>query len=604
MNRPWKTWFIFAICALLILGVMSWVTVIALRLDRSQTEARAQADLEEKIRLALWRMDSILAPLIVQESARPYFAYSAFHPAERAYSKMFNPIAPSEVIVPSPLLTQVSSNILLHFQFDPVGRLTSPRLPEGRQRVIAETHFTTREQLELAAARFAEFQKIISTDANRNRDVLLAAAPRPSALDFNFSPVLNQALETQLQNAPKKGSYDNYGSQSSRSAEELQARAQSVKQAYDFSKNTSLAQQADDRGEVAEGLFQPVWFGDALVLVRRVLVQKQEYVQGVWVDWRALQKQLVDSIADLLPAARLEPIQSTSEDPRLLASLPVRLIPGPVELGSAAIASPIRFALGVGWVCVLLAGIAIALLLAGTLSLSERRASFVSAVTHELRTPLTTFKMYSEMLSADMVPESSRKEYLSTLCAEANRLNHLVENVLAYARLERGSARSRIERIALGQLVERVLPRLEQRATQGGMILQKYFDENTLKTEVHVDVAAVEQILFNLVDNACKYGTPSDGERLIHLEALLENGTFALLRIRDHGAGISPAMAKRLFQPFSKSAAEAAHSAPGVGLGLALSRRLARSLRGDLRFRNAERGASFEVLMPLYCKTS
>ncbi len=603
MNRPWKTWLVFAVCVLLIFGVMAGVTTIALGLDRSQAEARAQAELEEKVRLALWRMESILAPLIVQESARPYFTYTAFLAADRAYSKMFSPLTPQDFIVPSPLLTQASTNVLLHFQFDPKGRLTSPQLPEGKQRELAQTKYTSADQIELAAGRFAEFEKIISRDANQNRDILLAAAPRPNAVDLNsnFSPVLNRTLELQLQNAPKKNDSISYSSQSTRNAEELQARAQSVKQAYDVSKNTLAVPQSPDRSEVNEGLFKPVWFGNALVLVRRVVVQRQEYVQGFWLDWSALNAQLLVSIEDLLPAARLEPLQSVEEDQqaRLLASLPVRLIPGAAGSSPVSITSPLRLALALAWVCVFLAGLAIAFLLAGTLSLSERRASFVSAVTHELRTPLTTFKMYSEMLAAGMVPEHSRNEYLSSLCAEANRLNHLVENVLAYARLERGSARSRIERLPLGQLVERVLPRLTQRCSQGAMSLETHLDSHAAQTPVHVDVAAVEQILFNLVDNACKYAATTDRPRVIHLEALPEDNKFAILRVRDHGEGISHAMAKRLFQPFSKSAEDAAHSAPGVGLGLALSRRLARTLRGDVRYVKSLNGALFDVLLPL-----
>src|SRR5436190_20862274 len=91
-------------------------------------------------------------------------------------------------------------------------------------------------------------------------------------------------------------------------------------------------------------------------------------------------------------------------------------------------------------------------------------------------------------------------------------------------------------------------------------------DEPALRTLVHVDASAVEQILFNLVDNACKYAAPSASEKLIHLEAL-PDGKYAMLRVRDHGAGISAAAAKRLFRPFSKSAQEAAHTAPGIGLG-------------------------------------
>jgi signal transduction histidine kinase len=249
---------------------------------------------------------------------------------------------------------------------------------------------------------------------------------------------------------------------------------------------------------------------------------------------------------------------------------------------------------------VLVAGLAIALLLRGTLSLSERRAAFVSAVTHELRTPLTTFKMYSEMLAEGMVPdENKRQEYLSTLCAEASRLNHLVENVLAYARLERGSARRRVETVTVRELIDRVRPRLVQRVDQAGMRLQEDVPASASAMVVRVDVGAVEQILFNLVDNACKYAASSETEPIVHLEALPERSQFTLLRVRDHGRGISAEAAKRLFQPFSKSADEAAHSAPGVGLGLALCRRLARSLGGHLRFNpSVPGGACFELRLP------
>jgi signal transduction histidine kinase len=280
--------------------------------------------------------------------------------------------------------------------------------------------------------------------------------------------------------------------------------------------------------------------------------------------------------------------------------LPVRLEPGPAPSISLPWWTPARLTLVTAWVGVLLAALAVALLLHGAVSLSERRAAFVSAVTHELRTPLTTFKMYSEMLAEDMVPDpAARRHYLETLSVEANRLSHLVENVLAYARLERGSARRREERLSLKELIERVKPRLTQRAGQAEMRLVEDSEPRSLETIVRVDVSAVEQILFNLVDNACKYAAPHATEKAIHLEAL-PDGKFAMLRVRDHGQGISAAGARRLFQPFSKSADEAAQSAPGVGLGLALCRRLSRSMGGDLRLaRPGATGACFELLLPL-----
>ncbi|MCX5677204.1 MAG: ATP-binding protein, partial [Planctomycetota bacterium] len=114
---------------------------------------------------------------------------------------------------------------------------------------------------------------------------------------------------------------------------------------------------------------------------------------------------------------------------------------------------------------------------------------------------------------------------------------------------------------------------------------------------VRADPSAVEQILFNLVDNACKYAAGAADKR-IHLVARAA-GDRAALEVCDHGPGLSARDARRLFRPFSKSARDAAHSAPGVGLGLALSRRLAREMGGDLVLipRPAD-GACFAVSLP------
>src|SRR5215208_2446372 len=110
MNRPLFIWSVLGLALAALLAAMTAVRITAVRLDRAQTEARRQADFEEKVRLALWRIDSAVAPLLLEESSRPYFTYTAFFPAERAYDKMFRPVSGKETLLPSPLLTQTSSN--------------------------------------------------------------------------------------------------------------------------------------------------------------------------------------------------------------------------------------------------------------------------------------------------------------------------------------------------------------------------------------------------------------------------------------------------------------------------------------------------------------
>lgn len=588
MNRPVIVWLIFGVAVALVFAAMTAVSVTTLRLERGQLEAQRQAELEEKVRLALWRMDSAVAPLILEESSRPYFTYSAFFPAERAYEKTLAGNASKEMLLASPLLTQTSSNVLLHFQYGPDGGLSSPQVPAPERRLLASAHATP-EQLEQCNIRLNELQRLI--DPQDLATACVTTLPQP-----DFMPQLAQA-PAQVASAGKGAQQ-----QALLNQVELQARTAN----YANITQSKAYDPATTRANIAEGIVKPIWFGDALVLARRVSVNGRDYIQGCWLDWPHIQKWLLGSVADLLPGAQLEPMRGAATDPqaRLLASLPLRLVPGRDAAPSASVlsftASPIKLALAISWLCMALAAVAVAILLHGAMSLSERRGAFVSAVTHELRTPLTTFKMYSEMLAEGMVQdEGRRRHYLTTLCSEANRLGHLVENVLAYARLERGSARSRVESLSLAELIDRVKPRLAQRAEQAQMRLQVDGSLEALQSVVYVDVAAVEQILFNLVDNACKYAATDAAEHVVHLEALPDNKT-AMLRVRDHGQGISEEGARRLFKPFSKSAHEAAHTAPGVGLGLALCRRLSRSMGGDLHLdRLVKNGACFVLSLPL-----
>ena len=338
---------------------------------------------------------------------------------------------------------------------------------------------------------------------------------------------------------------------------------------------------------------KPLWIGDRLILARRISTGGQEYVQGCLLDWPGIKAVLQETIADLLPEADFEPVTTSATDVgRMLAVLPVRLLPGHLNVAGDGSLSPILLALAIAWTCTAMAAAAVAGLLAGVIRLSNRRASFVTAVTHELRTPLCTFQMYAEMLAEGMVSEGEQqRQYLATLRSESQRLGHLVENVLSYARLERGRADGRRESLPLGELIGRSVERLSARAAQAGMQLVLEGDQDARKSVVRANPSAVEQILFNLVDNACKYASGGSDSRL-HLR-LAVGREGAEVSLADHGPGVPASVGRRLFRPFSKSAAEAADSSPGVGLGLALSRRLARDMGGDLRLAAAsDRGCA------------
>lgn len=281
----------------------------------------------------------------------------------------------------------------------------------------------------------------------------------------------------------------------------------------------------------------------------------------------------------------------------MLASVPVKLVPGEARMLMPLGWTPMQLSLLLAWICIALAAVAVAFLLSVTMKLSERRRVFVSAVTHELRTPLTTFRMYTDMLSSGIVTEEKqRREYLETICREAERLGHLVENVLSYARLDSSRKRLIRENVSVSELISRLHDTLLQRIQQADMelVLSVSKDRNEVP---QADASAIERILVNLVDNACKYASNAE-DRRIHVECS-KSDSQVVLQVRDHGPGLNGPEKKRMFQPFSKSDSEAANSAPGVGLGLSLCRKLARSMGGDLALDiSVTDGACFELRLP------
>jgi signal transduction histidine kinase len=592
---------VFAVCLAVVLAAMGWISLTALRLDRAEATARAQAVLEENVRLALWRMDTAVAPILAQESARPYFAYSTFLPVDRAYSEMFGRGPGGEVLLPSPLLQEPSPYILVYFQFQPDGSLISPQVPLGANYDLAVPGHVSAESVERAQEHLARLDAMV----DRRRLVQMLPSSEPSPVELVFSPggpsqqarVAQREQRAQAQRKGK-GAVEFYQrneavSQMTQSANTLFNQPQNMmNQAQPAPVNVSQLGATDVRGVV----MTPRWIDGQLVLARRVAVGGVEYVQGCLLDWQEIRAWLLETVEDLLPRAELDAIPETpvEEKARVLAALPVRLKPGTLSVDSAAPLSPIVLALAIAWACMLVSAVAVGVLLWGVMRLSRRRAAFVSAVTHELRTPLTTFHMYTEMLAEGMVPDERQHEYLGTLRAEASRLGHLVENVLSYARLERGRADGRVEEVSAGQLLEAVESRLAERAAQAGMDLVVEGDERDFAATVRANRSAVEQILFNLVDNACKYAD-SASDRRIHLSASRTEGAVRL-RVRDHGPGVSSSASRRLFHPFSKSAKEAAHTAPGVGLGLALSRRLARDMGARLHADSTVRDGACLVL--------
>ncbi|TWT67423.1 sensor histidine kinase [Allorhodopirellula solitaria] len=597
MKKPDRTWLVFGLCVAAASAALGWLSLHAIELDarhqrdRAETElARQEAELQERINSSLYRMDLKLLPLVAQQSAR----LDVSRPPSPLVKLSFFLASNNQVLAPPRSTTMPSAE------------------PSGAVAAVADQTFDFAHLLDrVPPIDTTPPADTGSTSNNYQVPIVDQAVSDIAAVQHQRD---DSSLHPSRSSPPSLPATGKLAIQQSRgldrSVQEFTRRNQlNAGMNYGNSISLSASKGADDQppshpSEI--GIMQPVWIGQELVLARRVRDQDGLQIQISWLDWQAIQVALRDEVVDLLPDVVLEPVRSESDLnlSAALTTLPIQLsldkerMLAALDLNeySEDVHSGLPLALTLAWCGLGVAVLAIAWLLRGVMRLSERRATFASAVTHELRTPLTTFRMYTEMLAENMVPPEKQSHYLSTLKSQADRLSDLVENVLQFARLERQGGKLETETIAIADLMARFSDRLNDRANSAGLQLAVEFPEQVGLTEVNTQVLTVEQILFNLVDNACKHGVPSTSEQ-IEIVITAHSRCWRIV-VRDHGPGVAPHVRGRMFQPFCKSDQEAANSAPGVGLGLALCQRMAASLRGRLYHVADRDGNAFVLELP------
>jgi signal transduction histidine kinase len=226
---------------------------------------------------------------------------------------------------------------------------------------------------------------------------------------------------------------------------------------------------------------------------------------------------------------------------------------------------------------------------------ARQKTSFVANVSHEFKTPLTTIRLYSELLELGRVAEEGRRgEYLRTIGRETQRLARLVNNALDFSRLEQGRKKYQREPLELRAEITRLLDTHQPRLAEAGLALQRELPAAPLT--VTADRDALEQIVLNLLDNACKYAT--DGAEVTVVLAPRDGGG-ADLRVLDRGPGVPPAHRERIFEKFHRVDDTLTAEKHGAGLGLSIARQLARGLGGELRYEpRAGGGAAFVLELP------
>ena len=542
MNRRIRI-ILLAISLLLVIGTLGWLTHVLLVQAEETGHSEQRIRVEALAHEAKLEMDRLLTSFITFEQARGYFEYQPVYAYKRPYDLRMGAPAPGEATRGSNLAAYLPDYVTAFIQISPAGRVTGPALPP-------ELAGRLNEQKDLYQRLNGKVSSLTSVPSSGNL----------------WTDIRNEILHESPEPEP--------------TASGVPAQVETV---------TS---------------FVPVEDGGNLYILRQVHTSRGIYLQGALMNMDNLNRRLPGQVKMLLPHSRLatfDPSSPPPEETRQAGALPFAnapLIFLPGDTGAVPLQDHkkmLTWTLTLIWSMVLLGAAGVIWLMLGTFRLEQRRGDFVSAVTHELRTPLTSFSLYTEMLEDGMVPEQKKPEYYANMQRECRRLEHLIENVLSYSRLQRNAIRRARDTLTCQELFEPIAEKIERRL-EADISFSFALAQPIRILPIHTDAVSVEQIMDNLTSNAIKYAKGENAKVQLTVQADRHN---IVIRFRDNGPGISPKNRKLVFKPFRRTKDATNSRKPGVGLGLALARDTARSLGGDLKLEfGTLGGASFLLTIP------
>lgn len=254
-------------------------------------------------------------------------------------------------------------------------------------------------------------------------------------------------------------------------------------------------------------------------------------------------------------------------------------------------------------------GGAITVILAGLVFLAfairrERRANelkseFISNVSHELKTPLSIISMFGEMLANGRTkgPEQAT-EYADIIWRESVRLGRLIDNVLDFAKIERGKGGYEFGEADIGEIVERAVDLVGRRLTTAEMSITVEIEPEL--PLVKLDGNAFTLAVMNLIDNAIKYASEGKKIEVTLAKRVVADNERIVLTVRDFGPGIDAEEQEQIFERFYRARAVRLKPVRGSGIGLALVRHIARAHHGDVTVTSVlGQGSTFELWLPV-----
>jgi len=227
------------------------------------------------------------------------------------------------------------------------------------------------------------------------------------------------------------------------------------------------------------------------------------------------------------------------------------------------------------------------------LAASEAKSAFLATMSHELRTPLNAIIGYQSLLTEGIGGSLNQSQLaqLARIRVSADHLLGLIDEVLTFSRVDAGMEVVRRDEIQLAPIVKEALTMVGPLAEARGMRLKN----ETTDAQLLTDSGKVRQILLNLLSNAIKFS--DNGEIVVRSRV---NGDSVAVSIVDPGIGIGVENLEKIFEPFWQVEQRSTRRVGGTGLGLSVSRRLARLLGGDVSVESrVDEGSTFTLTLPV-----
>lgn len=226
--------------------------------------------------------------------------------------------------------------------------------------------------------------------------------------------------------------------------------------------------------------------------------------------------------------------------------------------------------------------------------LTEIKSEFVASLSHDLRRPLTSIRMFSEMLKSGTVPtEEKKREYYNIISNQSEQLTDLANNILDFARIERGRKRYEMKPEDITSVVQNAVDRFRSCIAQDAVKIELSAAPDI--PPVKIDAEAVSRALTNLMSNAVKY-SPSEKEVKV---TVAKRHRSVVIEVEDLGIGIPKKDQKKIFEKFYR-VQQKETNVEGSGLGLALVKHTVLAHRGKVAVESRMGGGSkFTMALPI-----